>query len=302
MNAERITLALRGNWYRSYGTAPCPICQPEARKGQNALTLADGTAGRLLLNCKKGNCSFRDLNDALRGLGLVDGRGHYAPPVPGDLSKLREAERAAAEKKAKQARTIWGEALPIIGSLAEVYLRSRSITAPLPDTLRFHPEAFHGPTAKRFPAMIALIEDGDTFAIHRTFLRPDGSEKAEVPDGTAKMMLGASRGGHVEVAKAEGPLVVAEGLETALSLASGLLRCPATIWATLSTSGMSGLRLPDRAGRLTVATDGDEPGRNAGRSLAMRTTSQGWVVSLLPAPQGRDWNDVLAAKKQEART
>lgn len=49
-------------------------------------------------------------------------------------------------------------------------------------------------------------------------------------------------------------------------------------------------------GRLTIATDGDAPGRAAGHALATRAAVLGWRVSLLPAPEGRDWNDVLAMK------
>ena len=49
-------------------------------------------------------------------------------------------------------------------------------------------------------------------------------------------------------------------------------------------------------GRLTVATDGDEAGRAAGHALAERAAALGWAVSLLPAPDGRDWNDILAMK------
>ena len=90
-----------------------------------------------------------------------------------------------------------------------------------------------------------------------------------------------------------GPLLVAEGIETALSLASGLLQRPATIWATLSTSGMRGLFLPSGKGRLTIATDGDGAGRAAGHELAGRAHAAGWTVSTLPAPNGRDWNDIL---------
>ena len=90
--------------------------------------------------------------------------------------------------------------------------------------------------------------------------------------------------------------MVAEGIETALSLASGLLRGPATVWAALSTSGLRGLILPSTQARLTIAPDGDEPGRNAASALAERAQALGWAVSLLAAPDGRDWNDVLRGK------
>lgn len=86
---------------------------------------------------------------------------------------------------------------------------------------------------------------------------------------------------------------MAEGIETALSLACGLLRAPATIWAALSTSGLRGLHLPPETGRLTIAPDGDPAGREAAHALAERAHTKGWAVSLLPAPEGRDWNDLL---------
>jgi hypothetical protein len=90
--------------------------------------------------------------------------------------------------------------------------------------------------------------------------------------------------------------VVAEGLETALSLVSGLLRKPATVWAALSTSGLRGLVLPETCTRLTIAADGDDPGRSAANALAERAQALGWAVSLLTAPNGSDWNDVLRGK------
>nr|WP_246195083.1 toprim domain-containing protein [Paracoccus litorisediminis] len=109
-------------------------------------------------------------------------------------------------------------------------------------------------------------------------------------------MLGAALGGALRLTEAQGSLVVAEGIETALSLASGLLGRPATIWAALSCAGIAGLHLPSRAGRLTIASDGDEAGRAAAHKLAERASAQGWTVSLLPAPEGRDWNDILNKK------
>jgi len=57
-----------------------------------------------------------------------------------------------------------------------------------------------------------------------------------------------------------------------------------------------GLVLPPVPSRLTIATDGDDAGRKAGVALADRATALGWAVSLLPAPDGRDWNDILCMK------
>lgn len=289
MAAASLTTSLGGRWHGRYGAAPCPCCQPDRRKGQNSLTLADGADGKLLAHCKKSGCAFEDV---LAAAGIRS--GDYRPPDPAIIAQRDRDERTQAEKRARQARAVWDEAQPIEGTLAETYLRERGITCPLPPVLRFHPSCWHGATAKRHPALIASVQGAGMAVIHRTYLRPDGTSKATVDP--AKAMLGAVTGGAVMLTEAQGPLVVAEGIETALSLASGLLGRPATIWAALSTSGMRGLRLPPSPGRLTIATDGDPAGADAGRALAERAHAIGWAVSMLPAPRGRDWNDILIGK------
>ncbi len=292
-DAKQITRDLAGRWHGAYGTAPCPCCQPERRRDQSALTLTDGNGGRLLLHCKKSECSFRDI---LAAAGIAPGR--YTPPDPAIIAQRDVERRADADKRAGQARAVWQETLPITGTLAETYLHGRGITCALPDGLRFHDDCWHGPTARRYPAMIALVEGAEGFAIHRTYLDPETGRKAQIePD---KMMLGCTRRGAVKLTQSQGPLVVAEGIETALSLASGLLRKPSTIWATLSTGGMRALRLPSSPGRITIATDGDPGGADAGRDLAERAHAAGWEVSMLPAPRGRDWNDILQKRSVAA--
>jgi hypothetical protein len=292
-DANGLTVALGGKWHGRYGAAPCPVCQPEGRKGQNALTLADGTSGRLMLNCKKSACAFLDI---LAAAGMRS--GNYTPPDPATIAQRKAQQSADAEKRATQAKRLWLEAQPIAGTLAETYLRGRGITAPLPATLRFHPECWHGPTARRLPAMVAAVQGAGSPAVHRTWLSADGLGKADIDP--PKAMLGAVTGGAVRLADGLGPLVVAEGIETALSLASGLLRTPATVWAALSTSGIRGLHLPPTASRLTIAPDGDAPGREAANALAERAHALGWQVSLLPAPDGRDWNDILTMEGEAA--
>lgn len=292
-DAHSLTLSLCGGWHGRYGAAPCPICQPDRRKGQNALTLSDAPGGRLLAHCKKGGCSFADL---ARALGLAP--GDFTRPDPAEIARAEAMARAEAEKRARQALALWTEALPINGTPAEIYLRGRGLSLALPATLRFHPAAWHGATARRLPAMVALVEGCALPAVHRTYLRPDGSGKAPVEP--AKAMLGGVQGGAVRLAEAHGRLVVAEGIETALSLACGLLPGAMTLWAALSTSGLRGLRLPSKAGSLTIATDGDDAGRSAGHALAERAHALGWKVSTLPAPEGRDWNDILTLKGNAA--
>jgi len=287
-DARAITLSLGGRWHRRYGTAACPVCQPSRRRDQNALTLANGRDG-LLVHCKKSGCSFVGIM-AAAGLRA----GDWRRPDPAAIAERDREIRAEAAKRAAQAESLWRETLPIEGTPAARYLRGRGITCPLPRRLRFHPEAWHGPTARRLPAMVALVEGGEGFATHRTFLRPDGSGKADIEP--AKAMLGGTQGGAVRLSDGPSRLVAAEGIESALSLLCGLVDGPATIWAALSTSGLRGLRLPPVAGRLIIAADGDPAGREAAHALAERAHALGWQVGILDPGDGYDFNDILTRK------
>lgn len=287
IEAKRITLALRGRWFGRYGIACCPAHGDK----RPSLSLSDGD-GRLLARCHAG-CDFAAILDALKGLGLIEGASNYTPPSREDWERIRQAEEEHAAKREARALACWREAKAIDHTIAETYLRQRGITCDLPDTLRFQPDCWH-PTGVHLPAMVAIVEGTPRMAVHRTYLREDGMGKAKIDP--AKAMLGSVKGGAVRLARASGALVICEGIETGLSLASGLLSKPATVWAALSTSGVKRLHLPETPGRLTVATDGDEPGREAGRELASRATAAGWAVSLLPAPDSHDWNDILVMK------
>lgn len=287
-SANSVTVALGGHWYGDYGTAPCPVCQTEHRTDQNALTLRDGHNGQLLADCKKSKCSFSSIRAVLafRDLSVTAVRTD-----PAQAAKRNQERRQEAMLKANWALEIWMDARPLQASPAEQYLReTRGIAGPLPDTLRFHPGTRH-PTGVQLPALLAMVEGIELFALHRTYLAPDGTRKAATqPD---KAMLGPCGGGAVRLsASPTGPLVVCEGIETGLSLVD-MIREPATVWACLSAPGMKSLRLPNAAGRLIVATDGDDPGREAGAQLAQRASSLGWRVDKLDAPDGMDWNDYL---------
>ena len=179
------------------------VCQPEGRKGQNALTLSDGRAGLLAL-CKRSGCAFRAIAVAA---GIAPGT--ITPPDPAILARRQADRRAEADKRARQAQVLWREAGPIAGTAAERYLRdARGTTCPLPPTLRFHGACWHGSTARRYPAMIAAVQGAALPAVHRTWLRADGSGKAGL-DGGDKLMLEATAGGAVRLSDGLSRLVVA---------------------------------------------------------------------------------------------
>ncbi|ASJ91144.1 DUF7146 domain-containing protein [Porphyrobacter sp. CACIAM 03H1] len=287
--ARELTLALGGRWHGRYGAAPCPMCQPDRRRDQNALTLSDGRSG-LLLHCKRAACDFCDI---LAAAGVID--GNYRALDPADFAKRAAEAKVQAARRAEAAHQLWSEGLPIDGTPAETYLRGRGISCPLPDRLRFHPHCWHGPSGARFPAMVALVEGGSGFAVHRTYLRPDGRGKAGLAGGD-KLMLGATAGGAVRLSGGAVRVAITEGIESGLSLLCGLLAGPVAVWAALSTSGMRALRLPEQSGQLVIAGDGDQPGREAAHVLANRAHALGWRVSLIDPGEGADFNDILTGK------
>mgnify|MGYP001828834369 CR=1 FL=1 len=280
IDPAQLTRDLNGKWFRSYGVAPCPVCQPERRKDQDALGITV-KGGVLLMNCKKSGCDFRDV---LTASGITTGR------VEVDQLAMQASERAREEQSEKlkvRAKAIWEHSQPIQGTKGEAYLRGRGITCALPDTLRWLPDAYHSPSGQYCAAMVARVQP--TGGIHRTFF----TKKGERLSTSSKMMLGPCAGGAVRLSGSVGPVVVCEGIETGLSLTSGLLDGSHAVWSALSTSGVRGLTLPSRAGQLTIAPDGDTAGREAGNALAKRAYATGWDVQIMPAPEGQDWNDVL---------
>ncbi len=282
--ATRLTHALGGRWSGHSGIAFCPAHENHRTP---ALSIAVGDNGALLLHCFAG-CNFAMIMREIKALG-------YRVPNEGKTSTAdRDIRRTSIlhKRRAAQARAIWEESRPVVDTPVELYLRNRGISCPLPDTLLFHPDCWHGPSARRHPAMITIVEGSISTSIHRTYLLPNGTGKALI--APQKMMLGATVGGAVRLrADDNGPLVIAEGIETALSLGSGLLSAPGSIWAALSANGMAKVLLPDRVGSVIVAMDGDDAGRSAGLTLAQRADDMGWAVSLLDARDGHDWNDVL---------
>ncbi len=284
-NARTVCNALGGHWHGRYGLAFCPA-HPNTRTP--ALSVKDGHDGRLLVNCFTG-CTGSDVLAALRARDILTGVSDWKPD-------LRKIERRKAEDEAEQrrrvelARRCWDEAGPVSGTLAERYLRARGITCQLPPTLRFQPNCWHRDTATKLPAMVAAVSIGrKVVGVHRTYL---AEPSAKAFGNESKMMLGPCCGGAVRLSGGPGPLVVTEGLETGLSVLSGLQDASPRVWAALSTSGMAGLALPRDLGELVLAPDGDTPGRDAANKLADRASAAGWRVRVMDCPAGHDWNDL----------
>jgi putative DNA primase/helicase len=258
-----------------------------------SLTIRDADNGKVLVRCHAG-CEQAKVIATLRSRGLWCENRHRRrrfTPVPraaaNDRPDRDDANRAAA------ALAIWQSATPADGTSVETYLALRGLHVPPPTTLRFHAGLRH-PSGGIWPAMVALITRGtdDTpLAVHRTFLGRDGAGKAPVEP--QKMMLGTCRGGAVRLGPIGDRLMVAEGIETALSAMQATGQ-PA--WAALSTSGLRTLDLPAEVRDVIVLADGDEPGEAAASDCAWRWKRQGRRVRVARSPQGMDFNDLLMVR------
>ena len=193
------------------------------------------------------------------------------------------------------ARAIWNRAQPAQDTSVSAYLESRGITAAIPPTLRYLAAANHTDTGLYLPCMIAAIAQWpscEIVAIHRTYLRADGKGKAGV--SKQKMMLGPVGGGAVRLSPHGPTLVVAEGIETAMTV---LQETKHPVWAALSKGGIENLILPDDVTEVTIAADHDEPGLEAANKAARKWTAAGRKVRIAKPPiQGWDFNDQLLAK------
>ncbi len=291
--ARNLIQALGGRWHGSYGTCRCPAHDDR----EPSLSIRDGADGEPMFTCFAG-CDWRDIKDVLRARGLLPERarnpGHrrcrYRPPTaprprPVDVDQQQRAEFA---------RRKWREAAPLTDSPADVYLRERGLE-PGPDgwaaSLRYHPALKHGPTGLHLPAMlgaVAIWPSREVVGLHRTFLRADGRDKAPISGN--KMMLGKCAGGAVRLAAVADKLALAEGIETALSVlqATGI-----PTWATLSTSGLKAVILPDQVREVIICADGDEAGEKAANDAAQRFLREGREVRIARAPAEMDFNDLL---------
>jgi phage/plasmid primase-like uncharacterized protein len=289
MMAAAIVKALGGRWHGSYGMVRC-VCHDDG--AAPALKISDDPrkSDGIDLVCFAG-CRWQNIKVELTKRGLLS---ELFPDAPQSDRIVNVKQRASAIEHPNRAAAVamWQAAQSIRGTLAERYLNSRGITE-IPPTLRYTPDAKHGPTGLTFPCMLAAVTvwpSKTVHAVHRTFLTADGTRKAQVSE--AKMMLGPCAGGAVRLAGHGGTLAIAEGIETALS---AMQATDIPTWAALSTSGMRTVVVPSDALDIVILADNDTngAGKEAAEALAARLNRSGRTVRIAYPPAGKDFNDTL---------
>lgn len=243
-----------------------------------------------------------DLLDVIRGsLGLTD-FADVADEARIFLSLPHPEPEPAAPRRVvpgpsghvEAARRLFAMTQPIAGTLAETYLRRRGITL-LRGTgdLRFHPRCYYkpddGPT-EAWPAMIAAVTDltGRITGVHRTWLAPDGSDKA--PVNTPRKAMGDLLGSTVRIGEPGIVIAAGEGIETMLSLRQVL---PSMAMApALSAAHLAAILFPPALRRLYIVHDKDPAGDSARDTLLERANAEG-IEAIPLSPALGDFNEDL---------
>ncbi|MSQ17736.1 MAG: hypothetical protein EXR54_09305 [Dehalococcoidia bacterium] len=279
---------------------PCPVCDGHSRlpKGRGIRCYGFISADGRFAHCTRTEFAgqLQETGAGTFGHRLNGqckcGQPHGSVSVPISRTKpVLDSERSDA------ALRIWAGTRSASGTIVETYLRKRGLTLPIPPTLRF---AFtrHGPSGRDLPAMIAAVQrwpNVEPVAVHRTYLAGDGSGKAEVPE--PKLSYGPIRGAAIRLAPPGERILIAEGIETALS---GQQESGIAAWSTISASNMPNVVLPELplASAVIIAADNDAAGISWARRAAARWTQEGRKVRIAVPPEGADLNDVLRGKTQ----
>src|SRR5687768_17022621 len=146
---------------KAVSDAPCPACGPACKTPVNQRRKVlriwhDGD----FVTYKCARCEVSGYAKAEGSTATSQSRPRPAP------------DTAPVKDKAELARFLWSKSLPLAGSLAETYLRSRKCFI-LSENLRFLPAR-----GEHHAAMIARFGTGEVTGVHLTKLSADGQAKA----------------------------------------------------------------------------------------------------------------------------
>jgi putative DNA primase/helicase len=287
-NARDIALALNLKQSCNTYTGACPCC------GYASGFTVTEKHGKVLFYCHAGGCQADEILQTLKRYRLwgTDTSRHY-----GNVPVAKVENPSTLDPMVQK---LWQTSQPASGTIVETYLNRRGITCSIPASIRLLAKCWHKPTDRNYPAMLAMVtpwQGSPVVALHRTYLKPDGSGKIDDPQ--AKMILGPVKGCSVHLAEPGSLLAVTEGIETALSVyqATGI-----STWAALSCGGIKNLILPPwpQAQEVIICADHDSPGLEAATHTAEQWVREGRKVRIAkPSKAGSDFNDVLLGYDRE---
>ncbi len=272
---------------------PCPLCGD----GKDRFRF-DDKEGRGTFYCN--HCGAGDgatlatkftgqsFGEVMKRIDVILGSTSFRPE--------RSVSRTGSETKRADFMALWSLGKPVTPQdTAGRYLNSRGLVIPDCGSLRFVSSGFDG-NGGAHPMMVALLvdPDGAPVQLHRTFLRPDGRGKA-LMDAPRRFMSGpVPSGAAVRLHRYEdGPLGIAEGIETAIAAAM-LHDMP--VWSALNAGKLAKWQPPAQCRSVVIFADNDAHGKGmeCARKLRDRLADADLQVTIrAPGRVGEDWNDVL---------
>jgi len=243
-----------------------------------------------------------DLLDLIRlARGLVDfadvaeeARAFLSLPHP-EPAPLQHKFPRAVSGSVEAAKRLFAMSQPIGSSLAGTYLRRRGIAdLPGPASLRFHPRCYYrsetGEVTQTWPAMVAAVTalNGQITGVHRTWLSPDGKDKA--PIETPRKAMGDLLGHAVRFGIPGEVMAAGEGIESVLSVREGAPGM--AMAAALSAAHLAAIAFPDALRRLYIIRDNDPAGDWTRDSLVERANAAG-IEAIVLSPALGDFNEEL---------
>ncbi len=255
---------------------PCPVCDRGPK--DTALSVRLEPDGVFVWHCHR-----------LCGMdGSSRSRDHKPPPQP------RQAPPRTTERPhglSDSARALWAATEPVSGPATDYLLARACVLPPADGDLRYMPALRH-PSGYVGPALVALISDvctGAPLSLHRTWIKRDGN-KADVRLPRLLLKDHPIASGVIRLWPNEdvtGGLGIAEGIETALSLAHGFT----PVWSVIDAGHMAKFPVLDGVQELIIAADNDPAGRKAANECAARWLDHAAVRVISAETDGCDLND-----------
>tara|TARA_R110000824_G_scaffold129058_1_gene290227 strand:+ start:301 stop:1206 length:906 start_codon:yes stop_codon:yes gene_type:complete len=200
------------------------------------------------------------------------------------IIRNREVQRQTidpdAQSKIDGARNIWNKTMPLKGTNAELYLNKRCIKSHIiPDTFRSWEGSLVAP--------IYLVRKNCiyTTAVQVTYLDKFAEKIKRKNHGKVK-------NGAVHLTPYEelgDTLCIAEGSEDGLSYSQ--FYEGASIWATLGTSGLNSLELPDNISQIILIRDNDMASEKSTAEFKNTYQNKYSIVDAFPPKDCKDWNE-----------
>lgn len=207
-------------------------------------------------------------------------RAHSVTAVPRPIRRenWQSHKQRIAEKV--HAAGLWAAAKPIKGTIGEIFLKSKGLIGPIPNTLRFidkwaatYDSNMH--LEPKYASIVAIVQDvsGDIAGAHQIFLADNGLALAN--KAVPKRNWGSAIGNALRLAPPGSEIIICEDLENGLAMTR--LKPDVPVWVAPLPGGMSGMKLPACVESVCIAI-GKNPEGDAVMAAALEKARASFVA------------------------